>query len=77
VKSAFIIKEDKSIGFNTGAYNKDTRLIIDPVIRVWGTFNGGKKIDVLSACKFDSHNNIVACGMTESENLASQGRLSN
>ncbi len=66
VKSSFILNSDNSIGFKLSSYDQSRKLIIDPVIREWGTFYGGSYMDFIQGISFDNDNNMVACGYTES-----------
>ncbi len=77
VPCSFIRKEDGTVGFETGAYNKNKPLIIDPI--VWATFIGGELIPI-GRGKFadnvpgtedcfdialDASNNSIVCGVTQ------------
>lgn len=67
IKSRFRIMDDNSISFFVDEYDRTKQLIIDPVIREWGTFFGGMYEDELRSIAYDSHDNIVACGFSSSE----------
>ena len=67
INSGFKILSDNSAGFLISAYDRSKRLIIDPVIREWGTFFGGQFDDELRCVKYDSDDNIICCGYTSSE----------
>ncbi len=74
INSSFSINKDKLISFKYSAYDRSKPLIIDPVTRLWGTFFGGEQMDILNCVDFDTGNNIIACGATDSEtNIASPG----
>jgi hypothetical protein len=67
INSSFRILDDKSISFTVSQYYSTKQLVIDPVIREWGTFFGGLYDDELRDISFDSSNNIIACGFSSSE----------
>lgn len=54
------------IGFDLGSYNKSLPLIIDPVVRVWGTYYGGNLQENGTDVETDASNNVIMCGNTES-----------
>jgi len=66
INSSFRIIAKNSIGFNVGKYDKTKKLVIDPVIRQWGTFFGGIFEDELRSVSYDSNNNIISCGFSSS-----------
>ena len=76
VPSTFYFK-DNLIKFNNPDYDKDYKLIIDPVVRMWGTFFGGNQNDFFNSAKYDSDNNIIACGSTGSNKLATEKAYQN
>jgi len=67
IQSSFVINPDRSIGIRLSSYDKEKKLVIDPVIREWGTFFGGEFEDELRSIAFDNNNNIIACGFSASE----------
>jgi len=54
---------DGTIGFKTGAYNKDQNLIIDPTYQ-WHTFHGSTSIDEGYSIAVDGSGNVYITGMS-------------
>lgn len=65
VESSFQINGNE-LSFHTGAYNGLETLIIDPVIRLWGTYSGGILNDFCRKITSDFKGNIYTCGETSS-----------
>lgn len=64
------------ISFYIPFWNPKYPLIIDPLVRSWGTYYGGSFTDYMSYTCTDKFNNVIASGYTESPttlNLASSG----
>ena len=45
IESSFVLSKDNTIHFNTASYDKTQTLIIDPMIKLWGTYIGGTDKD--------------------------------
>ncbi len=58
--------EGNKIGFELGVYNKNLPVIIDPVVRIWGTYYGGNLQENGTDVETDASNNVIMCGNTES-----------
>lgn len=66
--------ENETIGFKIGNYDNSRELIIDPVVRSWGTYLGGTLGDRGYGIAVDEHSNIYICGITQStSNIATSG----
>lgn len=78
IRSGFKILSHNSVGFDISDYNKSKKLVIDPVIREWGTFYGGHLDDELRCVMYDSNGNIICCGYTDSAyNIATSSAYQN
>lgn len=60
---------DNVVGFQTGEYNKQQKLVIDPMLS-WATYIGGNKDDRGKAVAADTLGNAYAVGYAESSGLA-------
>lgn len=58
--------EGNKIGFELGQYNKSIPLVIDPVVRLWGTYYGGNLGETGADVETDVSNNVIICGTAES-----------
>ena len=65
VEAAWKIDGNK-IGFQLGSYNENEVLIIDPVVRLWGTYYGGTGSDIGYSCATDASGNVYLVGNTKS-----------
>ena len=65
VEAAWKIDGNK-IGFQLGSYNENEVLIIDPVVRLWGTYYGGSRYEYESSCATDASGNVYLAGRTSS-----------
>lgn len=73
VQASWLMKGGK-LYFNLGDYDKTKTLIIDPVLRVWGTYCGDAGIDETFACSTDGSSNVYVVGETSStNNIATTG----
>jgi hypothetical protein len=62
------------VGFNISTFARNDTLIIDPMVRVWGTYCGGTGLDIAMDTKVDAANNVYIAGYTSSvTNIAAQG----
>ncbi len=68
VKVKFIKKSANRIVFKLGKYDRETDLVIDPVI-IFSTFWGGTGSDTGTAVKTDAQGNIYLTGATVSTNF--------
>ncbi|HET6244900.1 MAG: SBBP repeat-containing protein [Bacteroidetes bacterium] len=55
-------------GFEIEAYKPELALLIDPVVRVWGTYYGGSEYDNGLSCAVDGIGNVYLAGFTSSAN---------
>ena len=62
VEAAWKIDGNK-ISFQLGSYNENEVLIIDPVVRLWGTYYGGAGGDYGLSCATDASGNIYLAGL--------------
>lgn len=66
------------LSFNVEDVNPNQKLIIDPLVRLWGTYNGGAGQDVIYYSKVDASNNVYVSGYTNSTfNIATVGTFQN
>ena len=65
VEAAWKIDGNK-ISFQLGSYNENEVLIIDPVVRQWGTYYGGTSNEIGYSCATDASGNIYLSGYTRS-----------
>jgi hypothetical protein len=57
---------DEVVSFEIGQYNKNLALIIDPSIRVWGTYYGSTSDDESNETCLDNSGNVYIVGTTAS-----------
>ena len=55
--------DGNKISFQLGSYNENEVLIIDPVVRLWGTYYGGAGGDYGLSCATDASGNIYLAGL--------------
>ena len=75
VEAAWKIDGNK-ISFQLGSYNENESLIIDPVVRLWGTYYGGLvwDSDFGQSCATDANGNVYLTGQTgSSDGIATAG----
>ena len=66
------------ISLNVKGYDNQLALLIDPVVRVWGTYYGGSKTDGWSDSKADKLGNVYVSGTTKStSSIATSGSHQN
>ena len=61
IKSNWIL-ENNVLSFNIPSYDKSKELIIDPLVRVWGTYYGGSGVDYGYGCSVDGSGNSFHAG---------------
>lgn len=75
IKTKWVIKNN-IVSFAVNNYNHQLPLIIDPALRIWGTYYGGSLIDYNYGCSTDASGNVFICGYTQSNtgtNIATTG----
>ena len=73
VKATWKIEGNK-ISFQLGSYNENEVLIIDPVVRQWGTYYGGTGAEESTSCATDASGNIYLSGLaTSASGIATTG----
>ena len=65
LKSKWIIKNNV-LSFEIENINKNQAFIIDPVVRLWGTYYGGSGDEGGSSCQTDAAGNVYMAGTTSS-----------
>ena len=63
LKSRWLIKNDV-LSFEIENINKNEAFIIDPVVRIWGTYYGGNNDDQGRFCAVDNTGNVFLTGFT-------------
>lgn len=77
LKAEWII-EGNEVSYGIEGYNSEKELIIDPAVRIWGTFYGDAGSDYSYATETDGLNNIYMTGRTGSwTNIATTGAHQN
>lgn len=77
LKANWVLQNDV-LSFNIENVNPKYKLIIDPLIRLWGTYSGGSGQDVIYYSKTDNLNNVYVSGYTNStSNIATIGAFQN
>ncbi|MFI5203518.1 MAG: hypothetical protein ACHQF2_03390 [Flavobacteriales bacterium] len=56
------------VSFVIDRYNPTLPLLIDPVVRTWGTYYGGNNNDLGLGCAFDKNGNVFLSGYAQSTN---------
>lgn len=70
LKSNWVIKTDadkkQTLSFNIQNLNNNLPYVIDPVVRIWGTYYGGTGNDQAASCATDASGNVFMTGSTAS-----------
>lgn len=74
VPAAYRVFEDRTVGFELGAYDVSRPLVIDPVIS-YSTYLGGNGAGAVTAVARDGLGNLYAAGWTESIDFPIAGAL--
>jgi hypothetical protein len=74
VPATYRIYEDRSVGFEVGAYDSSRPLVIDPVIS-YSTYLGGSGVGAVTAVGRDGLGNLYAAGWTESIDFPIAGAM--
>ena len=67
LKAKWVIS-GKTVSYQIENYDPEVMLLIDPVVRVWGTYFGGALTDDASWCSTDNSGNVFLTGYTSSAN---------
>ncbi|MFN5784781.1 MAG: SBBP repeat-containing protein, partial [Flavobacteriia bacterium] len=59
--------------FILGEYNRTQTLVIDPLVRVWGTYYGGAAIDYALSSTTDQNNHVYLTGRTDNTTSIASG----
>ena len=66
--------DGNKISFQLGSYNENEVLIIDPVVRLWGTYYGGTGEEYGLSCATDASGNVYLAGSaTSTTGIATTG----
>jgi hypothetical protein len=65
LKANYVLKGNV-LSFNVENYDPNQQLIIDPAVRVWGTYYGGSGDDDSEGCSIDGSENVFIVGYTNS-----------
>jgi Secretion system C-terminal sorting domain/Beta-propeller repeat len=64
ISSSFILDEH-TVSFKLASYNPKEKLIIDPAIRIWGTYFGDRGVDIVESIESDANDNVlISCTST-------------
>jgi hypothetical protein len=74
ISGRYIIEQESRVSFDVGEYDRNNRLVIDPVL-AYSTYMGGSDEDALSDVAVDSEGNIYATGYTESTDFPARRPL--
>ena len=74
VDARFVLREDGSVGFAVGDYDRSKPLIIDPVVE-FSTLWGGSRSDTVTGVAIGPDGAVYATGWTESVDLPSSSAL--
>ncbi len=69
IQSSFTLDKNNCLRFNVGDYNPKEKLVIDPLIRVYGYGYGGRRFDEPYDIAVDSLGNTYTGGFTYSSDL--------
>ena len=73
IKTNFVYNSDY-IQFKVDRYDPTLELVIDPLVRVWGTYYGGSNFESFYSCTVDKNGDVLAAGGSSSTtNIASGG----
>lgn len=73
IDAAWLVK-DNIVSYTLRNFDPSRDLIIDPMIRLWGTYFGGSAEDFISSTTVDANSDILVSGGTESlANMATTG----
>lgn len=61
INAKWLLKEN-TVSFSIGNYDPSKELIIDPMVRLWGTYYGGGWRDRANACITDNSGNVYLTG---------------
>ncbi|MEP7196590.1 MAG: T9SS type A sorting domain-containing protein [Saprospiraceae bacterium] len=67
LKSSWILT-DNVLSIKIDNYNPKMEMIIDPLVRSWGTYYGGNFEDEITSCTKDAFGNLFVCGLSASFN---------
>lgn len=77
LKANWVLQNDV-LSFNIENVDPKYKLIIDPLVRLWGTYSGSSGQDVIYYSKTDNSNNLYVSGYTNStSNIATIGAFQN
>jgi hypothetical protein len=63
LKSRWVVQNNK-VNFSVDGINPNEKLVIDPAVRIWGTYYGSILDDIPSACICDATGNVYLSGTT-------------
>ena len=69
LKSKWLLKNDV-LSFEIENINRNEAFIIDPVVRLWGTYYGGSGTDFGRSCATDASGNVYMAGYTNNPGLS-------
>jgi gliding motility-associated-like protein len=72
IETSFILNENQ-ISFDIENYDYTKELIVDPIVRIWGTYYGGGSSDQINDCVTDPSGNVFVAGLTISTSSIASG----
>lgn len=65
LKSTWVLK-GTTVSFEIESIDASQPYVIDPLVRLWGTYYGGSNTDIITACSSETPENVFVVGYTNS-----------
>jgi hypothetical protein len=66
IPASWVLQNATTVNYQIESYNSAEDLIIDPPVRLWGTYYGGSDDDYVYSCTTDASGNVYLAGWTRS-----------